>query len=432
MTPRRASAPPFLAADVAAPASFAAASGPGTSATSGVPPSFLMRRSSARACALVSLRCSWRRFLYGGRVVIVMCACSAVSSSFSFPYASLRYWMSFSSRTVGSAMSLLLQEARWAGEYPIAIASVVSPSCASRYSRAYRRPIDARGVRPHRGCAGRRAPPRRRARRPARPPRARAQRRSDARDRRGPQPPRRRPDRDELPGLLGPDRARHGAQAPAQVRRPARRRQRRPEHRAHVRDHRPAPALPARPRARGSAATSRGLKTATPAVPSLLGTYDPDNDERRTRMSRRLWIIASAALLAVCIAPFALAAGEGRPVDGGARNPSSNQSQSYTRETQIIANNSTYGTRQSNKSDNGGGAIYGCRSGEGGSGKGNEPCVRANNLAKGHAFEFATAGAVGGSVTGGGGRDRAQALTAHAARGGRRPQRRPGRRQEPP
>ena len=90
-------------------------------------------------------------------------------------------------------------------------------------------------------------------------------------------------------------------------------------------------------------------------------------------MSARLCIIAGAALLAVCVAPFALAAGEGRPITGGARNPSSNASQSYTRETQIIANNSTYGTRQSNKSDNGGGAIYGCRSKVGGTPKGNEP-----------------------------------------------------------
>ena len=131
-------------------------------------------------------------------------------------------------------------------------------------------------------------------------------------------------------------------------------------------------------------------------------------------MSARLCIIAGAALLAVCVAPFALAAGEGRPITGGARNPSSNASQSYTRETQIIANNSTYGTRQSNKSDNGGGAIYGCRSGEGGSGKGNEPCIRSNNLAKGYAFEFATAGAVGGSLTVGGGGDGAKPFTTNA------------------
>ena len=50
----------------------------------------------------------------------------------------------------------------------------------------------------------------------------------------------------------------------------------------------------------------------------------------------------------------------GPPGPRRARNPSSNESLSYSRETQIIANNSTYGTRQSNKSTSGGGAIYGC------------------------------------------------------------------------
>src|SRR3954463_13107796 len=109
-------------------------------------------------------------------------------------------------------------------------------------------------------------------------------------------------------------------------------------------------------------------------------------------MSRRVWIIASSLLLAVCIAPFAIAAGEGKPVDGGARNPSNNESQAYTRETEIIANNGTYGTRQSNKSDNGGGAIYGCPSKAGGTQKGNQPCVRASNLVDGRAFEFSSNG----------------------------------------
>src|SRR4051812_31781536 len=131
-------------------------------------------------------------------------------------------------------------------------------------------------------------------------------------------------------------------------------------------------------------------------------------------MSRRVWIIASSLLLAVCIAPFALAAGEGKPVDGGARNPSNNESQAYTRETEIIANNGTYGTRQSNKSDNGGGAIYGCRSGEGGPGKGNEPCLRASNIAKGYAFEFESRGTQGGAITVGNGGDTTKPFTTNA------------------
>jgi hypothetical protein len=92
--------------------------------------------------------------------------------------------------------------------------------------------------------------------------------------------------------------------------------------------------------------------------------------------------------VALLVAPFAGAFGEGNAVKGGARNPSPDARRAYTKETQIIANVNTYGTRQSNKSNNGGGAVYGCRSGPGGTAKGNEPCIRANNLSTGLAFEF--------------------------------------------
>jgi hypothetical protein len=109
-----------------------------------------------------------------------------------------------------------------------------------------------------------------------------------------------------------------------------------------------------------------------------------------TRIRRRLpfrgngpWIVVAAVLVALLATPFALAAGENRPVQGGARNPSPNASLSYTRETQIIANNSSYGTRQSNKSNNGGGAIYGCRAQAN-----TKACLRASNLANGRAFSF--------------------------------------------
>ena len=82
------------------------------------------------------------------------------------------------------------------------------------------------------------------------------------------------------------------------------------------------------------------------------------------------WIIASALLVALMVAPFAGAFGEGNNVRGGARNPSSDARRAYTKETEIIANVSTYGTRQSNKSNNGGGAVYGCRSAAGGTAEG--------------------------------------------------------------
>jgi hypothetical protein len=111
-----------------------------------------------------------------------------------------------------------------------------------------------------------------------------------------------------------------------------------------------------------------------------------------TRIRRRLplrgngpWIVVAAVLVALLATPFALAAGENRPVRGGARNPSPNASLSYKRETQIIADTSTYGTRQSNKSTNGGGAIYGCRARTG-----TKACLRASNLSNGRAFSFQT------------------------------------------
>src|SRR5262245_35265135 len=113
------------------------------------------------------------------------------------------------------------------------------------------------------------------------------------------------------------------------------------------------------------------------------------------------WILASALLVALLVAPFAGAFGEGNAVRGGARNPSADARRAYSKETQIIANVSTYGTRQSNKSNNGGGAVYGCRSGAGGTPKGNEPCLRASNLSNGRAFEFNTnSGTEVGAITG--------------------------------
>ena len=102
-------------------------------------------------------------------------------------------------------------------------------------------------------------------------------------------------------------------------------------------------------------------------------------------------IVALIALL-VAVGGTAYATGEGDPILGGERNPSNNPSQALTKETQIIANLSGYGTRQSNKSNNGGGAIYGCRSQPGGTPTGNEPCIRASNLLNGLAFEFVNNG----------------------------------------
>lgn len=121
---------------------------------------------------------------------------------------------------------------------------------------------------------------------------------------------------------------------------------------------------------------------------------DGSSPKRRGRV--RGWhVVLSALILGLLVgSPFAVAAGTGDPIIGGERNPSNNQSKELTRETQIIgdidqneggiaANTGGYVTRQSNKSDSGGGAIYGCRAK-----KGTESCVAANNLADGNAFRF--------------------------------------------
>jgi hypothetical protein len=100
-------------------------------------------------------------------------------------------------------------------------------------------------------------------------------------------------------------------------------------------------------------------------------------------------ILISALILAVGIPTVALGAGEGRSLIAGKRNPNGG---SLTRETQIISSNGTYSTRQSNTGA-GGGAIYGCRAAENA-----EPCVRANNLKAGHAFEFETGGKTAGDI----------------------------------
>jgi hypothetical protein len=107
------------------------------------------------------------------------------------------------------------------------------------------------------------------------------------------------------------------------------------------------------------------------------------------RRKRTLAALIASAAAALVVAPTAHAA-----IDGGKRNPRSNTSSGFSRETQIIADiaqhqggfaadTGGFATRQSNKSDSGGGAIYGCRAKAG-----TESCVAANNLADGDAFRF--------------------------------------------
>jgi hypothetical protein len=114
---------------------------------------------------------------------------------------------------------------------------------------------------------------------------------------------------------------------------------------------------------------------------------------KKLRFSGRAAIICSL-ILAIGVPSVAMGFGEGRNMLLGKRNPSNNPALALSTETEIIANNSTYGTRQSNKKDgDGGGAIYGCRSSAG-----NEPCIKAVNLKGGRAFEFNTVGPEGGRI----------------------------------
>jgi hypothetical protein len=106
------------------------------------------------------------------------------------------------------------------------------------------------------------------------------------------------------------------------------------------------------------------------------------------------YILIGGLVLAIGIPSVAVGFGEGRSLLLGKRNPSPNGSRALTKETEIIASNGTYGTRQSNKKNgDGGGAIYGCRSNPGA-----EPCVRANNLKGGRAFELVTVGKEAGRI----------------------------------
>jgi hypothetical protein len=83
---------------------------------------------------------------------------------------------------------------------------------------------------------------------------------------------------------------------------------------------------------------------------------------RGRRRSRLGWLLASAAGLAILVAPLAVAQREGQPVRLGERNPSGTQGSGATSETAIIANigNNGQSTRQSNNAKGGRAAGYGC------------------------------------------------------------------------
>lgn len=122
------------------------------------------------------------------------------------------------------------------------------------------------------------------------------------------------------------------------------------------------------------------------------------------RAPRTRSVLLATGILVVGVSSFAVAA-TGNSLREGKRNGTTRA------ETEIIGNLKSvagkkggYVTRQSNLSSSGGGAIYGCRSQEGGSGAKNpqNPCIRANNLSKGLAFEFNSQnGNIVGAITAG-------------------------------
>jgi hypothetical protein len=153
--------------------------------------------------------------------------------------------------------------------------------------------------------------------------------------------------------------------------------------------------------------------------------HDPTAARRpRLRMpsasnaSRTRSVVIATGMLALAITPFAVAKTGGN-LREGLRNGTT------TQETQIISNIASttrttggYSTRQSNLSTSGGGAVYGCRSAAGGSVAKplpQNPCIRANNLSTGYAFEFnASDGAVVGLITAGAGGDAKKPFVTNA------------------
>ena len=145
-------------------------------------------------------------------------------------------------------------------------------------------------------------------------------------------------------------------------------------------------------------------------------TSSPPHQGRRAPRTRSVAI--AAGILVLGLSSLAVA-GTGDSLREGARNGTT------TAETEIVGSvgattalKGGYVTRQSNLSSDGGGAVYGCRSKTGGSAARptpQNPCIRANNLSTGFAFEFnATSGDIGGLFTVGNGGDNKRPFTTNA------------------
>ena len=98
------------------------------------------------------------------------------------------------------------------------------------------------------------------------------------------------------------------------------------------------------------------------------------------------YLVISSLILALLVAPFALAA-DGDPMVAGGRT-------TFTKITRVLGDSTTYATQQSNlHNGDGGAARYGCRSSAA-----NEYCLLSKNTGGGGSFRFTSANSLLGGV----------------------------------
>jgi hypothetical protein len=98
------------------------------------------------------------------------------------------------------------------------------------------------------------------------------------------------------------------------------------------------------------------------------------------------YVVMSSLILALLVAPFAIAA-NGDPVKAGGRT-------TFTKITRVLGDSNTYATQQSNlRSGDGGAARYGCRSSAA-----NEFCLLSKNTGGGGSFRFTSSNSLLGGV----------------------------------
>jgi hypothetical protein len=98
------------------------------------------------------------------------------------------------------------------------------------------------------------------------------------------------------------------------------------------------------------------------------------------------YLVISSLILALLVAPLALAA-NGDPMTAGGRT-------TFTKITRVLGDSSTYATQQSNlRNGDGGAARYGCRSSAA-----NEFCLLSKNTGGGGSFRFTSSNSLLGGV----------------------------------